>query len=50
MLPSDIPLNVEIFDAFNKYSIIKQPLESINEKYADKLIWARRLGVITETG
>jgi len=38
-----LEIEIEIFDAFNKYSIIQQPLESINEKYADKLIWARRL-------
>lgn len=40
---ASIPLEVEIFDSFNKYSIIKQPLESINEKYADKLMWIKNL-------
>ncbi len=38
-----IPLGIEIFDAFNKYSIIKQPVTSVNAKYADKLIWAKEL-------
>ena len=40
---ADIPLEIEMFDAFNKYSIIDNDKEYIDNKYKDKLIWAKGL-------
>jgi len=38
-----IPIEVEIFDSFYRYSIINKHKSSINERYADKLIWVKEL-------
>jgi DNA polymerase-3 subunit epsilon len=40
---ASIPLEIEIFDAFNKYSIISNNKEYTDSKYEDKLNWFQEL-------
>ena len=40
---STLPIEIEISDAFNKYSIINRSVVGMGTKYTDKLEWARSL-------
>ena len=40
---ASIPLEIEVFDAFNKYSIISNNKEYTDSKYEDKLNWFQEL-------
>jgi DNA polymerase-3 subunit epsilon len=38
-----LPIEIEATDAFNKYSVINQPVAGMDTRYTDKLKWARSL-------